>query len=57
MEGNVALFPLTFKCLLDLSSPPSTTSHFTESSVLDFTTKDIIPPTSYTTGETTDSVF
>lgn len=44
MDGNVALFPLTLRCRLDLSSPPSTTSHFTESSVFDFTRNDIIPP-------------
>ena len=44
IEGSVALFPRTFKCLLDLSSPPSITSHKTESSVLDFTINDIIPP-------------
>lgn len=47
MEGSVALFPLTFKCLLDPSSPPSITSHFTESTVFDLTKNDIIPPTSY----------
>lgn len=51
MEGNVALFPLTFKCLLDASSPPSITSHFTESAVFDLTKKDIIPPISYIKSE------
>jgi hypothetical protein len=44
MEGNVALFPLTLRCLRDFNSPPSTTSHRTESVVLDFTNSDIIPP-------------
>ena len=44
MEGSVALFPRTLRCLLDFNSPPSTTSHRTESVVLDLTNKDIIPP-------------
>lgn len=44
IEGRVALFPLTFRCRLDFSSPPSITSHFTTSLVFDFTTNDIIPP-------------
>lgn len=44
IEGRVALFPRTFKCLLDFSSPPSTTLHFTVSFVFDITANDIIPP-------------
>jgi len=44
IHGNVALLPRTFKCRLDLSSPPSITWHFTVSFVLDFTASDIIPP-------------
>lgn len=44
IEGRVALFPRTFKWRLDFSSPPSTTTHFTTSFVLDLTAKDIIPP-------------
>jgi hypothetical protein len=46
IEGRVALFPRTFKWRLDLSSPPSTTTHLTRSFVFDFTANDIIPPMS-----------